>query len=391
MSFAIVCVQPTHVARLCALLAECAPGLTVTGVEGHKDALLLRGTDVSEALAGLRAKPFVARVLRQEFPVLSGVTIRVPKGDEPCGLAAAAVGWQGPPHRLLVWPPVLLRPVGERLASCGVTFHPKRFAFIIVVVVWDRGHEWEWCVDRRPCAEADSVAAVKAVPAPVAVVGVEEGEDGEGSEGEGEGEEGIPCRAFHKIEEVEARFGHQFPPWWRDSFCDADTAPRVAVDVGASPGGWTLFLSSRCTRVYAIDPGDLVPSVAALPNVTHMRARVEPLGPDGAWPDVGVPVRALGGPFGDALPFISLLTCDAIMEPALASQLLCEFTPWLLPGALLVFTVKTRQRREEAQGEAVAAALALVRTHFPNATSTRLFSNRREHTVVGTYSRAELG
>ena len=41
---------------------------------------------------------------------------------------------------------------------------------------------------------------------------------------------------------------------------------------GAAPGGWTLWLSKRCSRVLAVDPAEI--SVLALQeNVTHIRSK----------------------------------------------------------------------------------------------------------------------
>ncbi len=59
-----------------------------------------------------------------------------------------------------------------------------------------------------------------------------------------------------------------------------------------------------------------------------------------------------GGPSGaecqepflpSAAPFISILTCDAIMDPAAAADVLAYIGQWLLPDALLIFTCKLRK------------------------------------------------
>ena len=44
---------------------------------------------------------------------------------------------------------------------------------------------------------------------------------------------------------------------------------------GASPGGWTQFLSSICDRVVAIDPGDLDEKIKTISNVVQIRALVQ--------------------------------------------------------------------------------------------------------------------
>lgn len=47
-----------------------------------------------------------------------------------------------------------------------------------------------------------------------------------------------------------------------------------ALDIGASPGGWTYYLAAACARVVAVDPGALADQVASAPNVHHVRAKL---------------------------------------------------------------------------------------------------------------------
>jgi hypothetical protein len=49
---------------------------------------------------------------------------------------------------------------------------------------------------------------------------------------------------------------------------------KWAIDVGASPGGWTSYLADSCGyHVVAIDPAELHPDVQARPGVHHLRCR----------------------------------------------------------------------------------------------------------------------
>ncbi|KAG5182002.1 hypothetical protein JKP88DRAFT_349085 [Tribonema minus] len=72
-----------------------------------------------------------------------------------------------------------------------------------------------------------------------------------------------PCRAFYKLREATDRAGIAYQQNWN------------ALDMGASPGGWTHFLSPRVARVFAVDPGSMDADVLALPNVTYLRAKVQ--------------------------------------------------------------------------------------------------------------------
>jgi 23S rRNA U2552 (ribose-2'-O)-methylase RlmE/FtsJ len=92
------------------------------------------------------------------------------------------------------------------------------------------------------------------------------------------------CRAYHKLSEVFERYRHQtnnpsFP--FSTTMIElvgskrkqTATTPRLAVDCGSAPGGWTKYLieQTACDEVYAIDPGDMDASLLAIPNVHHMK------------------------------------------------------------------------------------------------------------------------
>lgn len=49
----------------------------------------------------------------------------------------------------------------------------------------------------------------------------------------------------------------------------------TALDIGASPGGWTAFLAEKFDKVIAVDPGALDETVLARPNVTHIKSRLD--------------------------------------------------------------------------------------------------------------------
>jgi len=49
----------------------------------------------------------------------------------------------------------------------------------------------------------------------------------------------------------------------------------LALDLGASPGGWTRILRKRGLSVVAIDPGDLADSLQVDPNTMHYRQLVQ--------------------------------------------------------------------------------------------------------------------
>jgi 23S rRNA U2552 (ribose-2'-O)-methylase RlmE/FtsJ len=127
-------------------------------------------------------------------------------------------------------------------------------------------------------------------------------------------------RAEWKIKEALQEFGVSLRPEAR------------VLDLGAAPGGWTRVLAAIVSEVVAVDPADLDPRVAALPNVRHIRARAEAL--------EAIAATLCGRPF-------DLLTCDMNLDPSESAEIMCSLASLLKPGAPAIMTVKymTRHRR----------------------------------------------
>ncbi|CAM9369314.1 unnamed protein product [Choristocarpus tenellus] len=70
-------------------------------------------------------------------------------------------------------------------------------------------------------------------------------------------------RAFYKLKEVTIRANLSYISQW------------IAVDIGSAPGGWTSFLAARCRQVLSVDPAEMDPTVVALPNVVHIKKKIE--------------------------------------------------------------------------------------------------------------------
>lgn len=100
----------------------------------------------------------------------------------------------------------------------------------------------------------------------------------------------------------------------------------AAIDLGSAPGGWSTVLSRYVDRVVAVDPAAMSPEALALPNLVHIRKKVED-----ALPDVR---RALGGAGAD------LLVCDMNKHPLAMIAMVKPLMPLLKPGGRLVLTLK---------------------------------------------------
>ncbi|HET7034952.1 MAG TPA: SAM-dependent methyltransferase [Thermomicrobiaceae bacterium] len=134
----------------------------------------------------------------------------------------------------------------------------------------------------------------------------------------------------------------------------------VALDLGASPGGWTRILRRRGFTVWAIDPGELDARIAADPGVHH--------------------VRDTAGPFlaGTDLVF-DLVVDDMRMTPALSCRLMLEAARRLKPRGLAIVTLKISPRGALST---VRQSLAILSRAYEITHARQLFHNRNEVTVV---------
>ena len=134
----------------------------------------------------------------------------------------------------------------------------------------------------------------------------------------------------------------------------------IAIDLGASPGGWTRILRQRGFTVWAVDPAPLDARIAHDPDVHHVRSTAN---------------RYLGTT--DLVA--DLVVNDMRMEPGLSSALMVEAARRVRPGGMMVQTLKVtphhtlRMVRHALDNLAPAWEVVLAR---------QLHHNRNEVTVV---------
>ena len=136
-----------------------------------------------------------------------------------------------------------------------------------------------------------------------------------------------------------------------------------ALDLGASPGGWTRILRRRGLDVWAVDPADLDSRIAADRHVHH--------------------VRTTAGAFlqGTSQRF-DLVVNDMRMTPNRSCGVMLNATRCLNSGALIILTLKISPRQPL---QAVRSALELLRRSFEVRFARQLFHNRNEVTVVASF------
>ena len=104
---------------------------------------------------------------------------------------------------------------------------------------------------------------------------------------------------------------------------DAVELPRrgQALDLGASPGGWTRILRARGLDVTAVDPGDLAPALARDRRVRHVRTTA------------GRFLRASSDRF-------DVIVNDMRMAPAQSVKTMLDARRAVRTGGLMVMTLK---------------------------------------------------
>lgn len=99
------------------------------------------------------------------------------------------------------------------------------------------------------------------------------------------------------------------------------------VDVGASPGSWTLWLAERVKWVIALDPGKLSPQVAANSNVFHVSKKAEDF-------------KISDAQIEDSLFELDLIVADMNVHPVMASKICLPLLQHLRPEGTIIMTMK---------------------------------------------------
>ncbi|MEU4447409.1 SAM-dependent methyltransferase [Actinosynnema sp. NPDC050801] len=157
-------------------------------------------------------------------------------------------------------------------------------------------------------------------------------------------------RAEFKLEELFQVFPSDLPTGGR------------AVDLGASPGGWTRILRTKGFDVWAVDPGDLAPQLTGDRRVHHERTTA-------------------GEFFRRSNRAFDVVVNDMRMDPELSCEVMLDAATHLRPGAIAILTLKTGTYRPV---EVVDRCRRLLRKRYDITFARQLHHNRHELTVVAT-------
>lgn len=236
-------------------------------------------------------------------------------------------------------------------------------------------------VDYRPFAVNDAVAAVVQdiagapldVRNPAQVVSIVVVDNRQGATGEGEieallgvstvvqnlsdwaggvrrfaREEGQVSRSEFKLLEALDVFGIELP------------ARSTALDLGASPGGWTRILRQKQIYVTAIDPGDLDPRLTGDRGIRYLPLTAEAY------------LRETPDPF-------DLIVNDMRMDARDSARLMARYAPYLYPDGMAIVTLKLPAQNVD---KVLEHALKLLAERYEVVGVRQLFHNRSEVTVV---------
>lgn len=160
-------------------------------------------------------------------------------------------------------------------------------------------------------------------------------------------EDGQISRAKFKLMEAEKEFAIPFYSF------------RNAVDIGASPGGWTSFLLERGLKVTAVDPALMHESLRNHPGLKILRKNAGE-------------VKFRENEF-------DLLVCDMSWSPKLMAKLVTGLLHSLTPGGTAVVTVKLMHKKPMAVIKEIIAMFEAERMQIQRA--KQLFHNRDEITL----------
>jgi 23S rRNA (cytidine2498-2'-O)-methyltransferase len=139
------------------------------------------------------------------------------------------------------------------------------------------------------------------------------------------------------------------------------TSCGSALDLGASPGGWSKVLADAGSNVLAVDPGELDPRLTERQEIRHFAGTVEDF---------------LNAKAEDVF---DVIVNDMRMDARRSARMQVLVAPLLRPSGTAIMTLKLGQRSPLAE---VRSALDVLRRTYVIRHARQLFHNRSEVTVV---------
>lgn len=161
-------------------------------------------------------------------------------------------------------------------------------------------------------------------------------------------EDNALCRAIYKIKEACTRLPIPLERAWK------------AIDLGASPGGWTHYLSGYVGKVVAVDPGKVeIPDDTTQCEVVHIKKPAQ---------DALAEIQEHG-------PY-QLICSDMNIHPEAAARMMVSLSHAVEPGGYLVLTIKLVKRGKRNAEEMIKLAKEMLDPLYDTFTVLWLMSNQ---------------
>ncbi len=299
--------------------------------------MVAAGIDIARVAAACRERPlvFIRHLMQEAISVPSGEVAETMEGIAARAGDLVRAQHGTAPIALQVW------------ASEGTTrfrYRPDELRRVVAAALTEAG-----CTVTR--GGQPHVLSICLTPQRV-ILGLNRTEDAltdwpGGRVGLAKGEEQI-SRAEFKLEELFQVFDVALP------------TTGVALDLGASPGGWTHLLRGRGLTVWAVDPANLDERLAYDAGVHHAQTTAATF-------------------LAETRERFDLVVNDMRMVPDLSCQMMVHAARRLKPGGLAIVTLKLFRHDALAS---VHRALAVLEQAYDIVHARQLSHNRHEVTVV---------
>jgi len=140
-----------------------------------------------------------------------------------------------------------------------------------------------------------------------------------------------------------------------------------ALDIGASPGGWTRVLAEQGLQVDAVDPGSLDPRLWGNRLITHVRKRIQEYSP------------------GNKV--FNVIANDMKMDARDSIEIMLSFAPRLTQEGIAIMTLKMPKLTNSADGarkalDMLRIDIEMLATRYEIIGARQLYHNRSEVTVA---------
>ena len=185
-------------------------------------------------------------------------------------------------------------------------------------------------------------------------------------------------RAYYKLHELEQRKLVQFVNTNNmnnnNNNANESKIISLAIDIGASPGGWTEFLVEKQNRmVLAIDPGNMDEKLMKNPNVIHINKKMEDS------------MEIINSYASNTSKYsLDMIVCDMNMDPRDSARICSQVVPYLKTNGILILTIKLvlhgKKMYEEFLNE---TSILLSNAGYKTVKELWLFANgRHERTLI---------